>query len=101
MTKEEFNKLDIHKKVEYINANIQKFGSASNVCKELNINIETFRNNIRNLYTYIPYFQKYIRISDLENCLEISQENNSNGCSKAFSGHPIFDRFKFYRKRTR
>ena len=39
MTKEEFNKLDIHKKVEYINANIQKFGSASNVCKELNINI--------------------------------------------------------------
>ena len=46
---------------------------------ELNINIETFRNNIRNLYTYIPYFQKYIRISDLENCLEISQESNSNG----------------------
>ena len=79
MTKEEFNKLDIHKKVEYINANIQKFGSASNVCKELNINIETFRNNIRNLYTYIPYFQKYIRISDLENCVEISQESNSNG----------------------
>ena len=77
MTKEEFNKLDIHAKVDYINSNIQRFGSASNVCKALNVNIDTFRNNIRNLYTYIPYLQKYIRISDLENCLDLSSNDQN------------------------
>lgn len=79
MTKEEFNKLNIHEKVEYVNSNIKHFGSASKVCKSIGVNIETFRSSIKNIYTYIPYLQAYVKIDNLENGLEIAQENDSNG----------------------
>lgn len=78
MTKEEFNKLNIHEKVDYINSNIINFGSASNVCKNIGVNIDTFRSSIKNIYTYIPYMQSYVKIEDLQMGLELVNESNTN-----------------------
>lgn len=78
MTKDEFNKLNIHEKVEYINSNIDKFGSAHNVCKHIGVNIDTFRGNIKNIYTYVPYYQRYVRIADLNTGLKWVNEDSNN-----------------------
>ena len=78
MNKDKFNSLNIHDKVEYINSNIDKYGSVPKICEDIGINIDTFRNSIRNIYTYIPIYQRYIKIEILDNALRLANEDISN-----------------------
>ena len=66
MTKDTFNSLNIHDKVEYINSKIDELGSAKNVCEAIGFNAKTFTEQVRNIYTYVSALKRYILISDLE-----------------------------------
>jgi len=66
MTKDKFNSLNIHDKVEFINSRIGELGSAKNVCEAIGFNPKTFTEQVRNIYTYVSALKKYILISDLE-----------------------------------
>ena len=75
---DEFNKLNIHDKVKFINENLIQFKSGANICKEIGVSIESFRNQIKNIYTYLPLYQAYVKIADLEQGLKYVTERQSN-----------------------
>lgn len=74
MTKDTFNSLNIHDKVEYVNSKIDELGSVKNVCESVGFNSKTFTEQVRNIYTYISVLKRYILISDLENLKD--KDNN-------------------------
>ena len=78
ITADEFNKLNIHDKVKFINENIPKFKSGSNICKKLGVSIDAFRGQIKNIYTYLPLYQAYVKIEDLEQGLKHVSDNTSD-----------------------
>ena len=73
MTKDKFNLLNIHEKVEFINSKIDTLGSAKKVCESIGFNSKTFTEQIRNIYTYVPVMKRYILIADLEKGLEMAK----------------------------
>ena len=79
MTKEEFNKLSIDDRVEYVNLKMRELGNIEKVCKSLGISVDGFRMSIKNLYTYIAHYKAYIKISDLEGGLALMNKKDENG----------------------
>lgn len=61
MTKEEFNKLDTLKQVEYINNELENNNSVTSVCKSLGIGRSTIRDRFKKInYIYSKELNKYI-----------------------------------------
>ena len=78
MTKEEYDKLSLDDKVKYINSKMIELGNVEKVCKTVGISVDAFRSSIKNLYTYIPHFKSYVKISDLEGGLALINEKDKN-----------------------
>lgn len=78
MTREEYDRLSIDEKVKYINSKMIELGSVEKVCKSVGISVDAFRSSIKNLYTYIPHFRSYVKISDLEGGLALINEEDEN-----------------------